>query len=91
MSRSGVRLEEETLVRKVRRISTHGEVLVDEGEMVGPETVLARGTVTNPEIQEVRVYAKIGVEPDQVERYMLKETGDEVKKDEPGRYAAQLK
>lgn len=82
MSLTGVRFEEETLVRKTRRIPTAGEVLVDVGDAVEPETVVARCTVLNPEIQEVRVYSKLGVEPHEVERYMLKGEGDEVKKDE---------
>ena len=82
MSRTGVRFEEETLVRKVRRIPAQGEVLVGVGDAVEPEEVLVRGTVRNPDIREVKVYAKLGIEPDEVERYMLKEEGDEVKEDE---------
>ncbi len=73
---------EEGLVRKVRRIPTKGEVLVNVGEIVEPEKVLVKGTVINPEIHEVKIYAKLGVDPEQIKRYMLKEEGDEVKKDE---------
>jgi len=74
--------QEETFIRKVRRIPTQGEVFVKVGDLVEPETVLARGTVINPDISVVNVYAKLGVDPSQVKRYMLKEEGDEVKKDE---------
>ena len=73
---------EGTVVRKARRIPTKGEVLVKVGDLVEPEAVLARGTVKNPEVHEIRVYSKLGVDPDQVKRYMLKEEGDEVKRDE---------
>ena len=82
MSRFGVKLEEETLIRKVRRIPAKGEVFVDVGDVVDAETVIAGGTVRNPEAEEVKVFAKLGVEPEQTERYMLKKEGDQVKKDE---------
>lgn len=82
MSLKGVRFEEETLVRKARRIPTAGDVLVDVGDAVEPETVIARCMVRNPDVRGVKVYAKLGVEPYQVESYMLKEVGDEVKEDE---------
>ena len=82
MSRFGVKLEEETLIRKVRRIPTQGEVYVGVGDLVDTETVIAGGTVRNPEAEEVKVFAKLGVEPKQTERYMLKKEGDPVAKDE---------
>ena len=77
-----VKLEEKASVRKIRRIPTQGEVLVGEGDVVEPETVLARGMVVNPDIREVKVYVKLGVDPEQVAKHMLKEEGDQVKKDE---------
>lgn len=76
------KIVEETLVRKVRRIPAEGELLVKVGDIVEPETVLAKGTVLNPDVQEIRVYAKLGVDPEQAHRHMLKEEGDEVKQDE---------
>jgi len=82
VSRFGVKLEEETLIRKVRRIPAQGEVFVDVGDAVEAETVIAGGTVRNPDAEEVKVFAKLGVEPNQTERYMLKREGDQVKKDE---------
>jgi len=82
VTRFGVKLEEETLIRKIRRIPTQGEVFVDVGDVVGAETVIAGGTVRNPAAEEVKVYATLGVEPEQTERYMLKREGDKVAKDE---------
>jgi hypothetical protein len=82
VSRFGVKLEEETLIRKVRRIPAQGEVFVDVGDAVDAETVIAGGTVRNPEAEEVKVFAKLGVDPDQTERYMLKREGGQVAKDE---------
>jgi len=82
VTRFGVKLEEETLIRKVRRIPAQGEVFVDVGDIVDAETVIAGGTVRNPAAEEVKVYAALGVEPEQTERYMLKREGDKVAKDE---------
>lgn len=82
VSRFGVKLEDETLIRKVRRIPTQGEVFVTVGDAVDAETLIASSTVRNPEAEEVKVFTKLGVEPDQTERYMLKKEGDQVAKDE---------
>ena len=82
MSRFGVKLEEETLIRKIRRIPSQGEVFVEVGDTVDAETVIAGCTVRNPEAEELKVFAKLGVEPDQTDRYMLKKEGDPVAKDE---------
>ena len=82
MARFGVKLEDETLIRKVRRIPAQGEVFIDVGDAVDAETVIAGGTVRNPEAEEIKVFTKLGVEPDQTERYMLKKEGDQVAKDE---------
>ncbi len=77
-----VRFQENTSVRKVRRIPAQGQVLVSKGDRVSPETIVVRGTVFNPEIHEVKVYVRLGVDPTEAGKYVLKEKGDEVKKDE---------
>jgi len=82
MRRTGVKVEGGALVRKTRRIPAKGEVLVKEGDLVGPETIIARGIVTNPRVEEIRVYKKLRVDPEMVSRYMLKQEGDGVKEDE---------
>ena len=75
-------LFEDTVVRKERRISTKGEVLVKSGDEVEPGTVVARGVVENPDIRELRIYASLGISPDMVKNHMLKAAGDDVNKDE---------
>jgi hypothetical protein len=67
-----VKIVEETLVRKVRRIPAKGELLVKVGDVVEPETVLVRGTVLNPDVRAIRVYAKLGVDPGQAQKHMLR-------------------
>lgn len=79
---AGVRVERDTVVRKERRIPTKGEVLVGVGDVVEPDAVLARGSVMSTEVQQVKIYAQLNIDPEEVGRYMLKGEGDEVKKDE---------
>ena len=70
------------MIKRIRRIPTQGEVFVKVGESVRPETIVATGTVINPDIRKVTVATHIGVDMSDVEKYMLKEKGDEVRKDE---------
>jgi hypothetical protein len=79
---SSLQLLEETVVRKERRLPTEGEVLVEPGDRVEAETVVARGVVENPDIRELRVYASLGISPDLAKNYMLKTTGEDVARDE---------
>ncbi len=69
-------------LRKARRLSTPGNVLVKIGDMVQPDTIIARGRVRNPEVHEIRVDQKLGVDPFNVKIYLLKGEGDEVRRDE---------
>lgn len=69
-------------LRKTRRLPAPGEVLVKIGDRVQPDTLIARGRVRNPEVHEIRVDQKLGVDPFNVKVYLLKGEGDEVKADE---------
>ena len=82
MSQLELRFQEDTSVKKVRRIPAQGQVLVKVGDIVSSETIVAKGTVLNPEIHDVKVYAELEVYPEEAEKYMLKDEGDDVKKDE---------
>jgi len=76
------RFQKDTWIRKTRRIPVNGEVFAKVGDSVTPETVVARGIVINPEIHKVIVYGQLDVDPGDLEKYMLKNEGDEVKRDE---------
>ncbi len=76
------RFQKDTWIRKTRRIPVNGEVFVKMGDSVTPETVVARGIVINPEIHKVIAYGQLDIDPADLEKYMLKDEGDEVKKDE---------
>lgn len=82
VQKEGLGFEEDVLIRKVRRIPAKGKVFVSVGDVVRPETVVASCTVVNPEVHEVRVDIQLDVDPSEVERYMLKKEGDEVKRNE---------
>jgi len=75
-------LVEDDVLRKERRLPTRGDVLVEPGDRVEPETVVARGVVENPDIRELKVYVSLSTSPDMAANHMLKTEGDEVKKDE---------
>jgi len=75
-------IERDAVIRKHRRLPAPGEVLVKKGEEVKEDTVIARGHVRNPEITELRVAEKLGVDPFNLSGYMLKKTGDAVARDE---------
>jgi hypothetical protein len=67
---------------KIRRIPTKGELYVNKGDEVTPDTVIAKGIVQNPEAHDVKVYQLLEVDPEQVKNHMIKQEGDDVKKDE---------
>jgi hypothetical protein len=75
-------IERGITIQKPRRLPAVGEVLVKLGDAVKEDTIVARGRVRNPEIVEVRVDQKLGVDPYNLRGYMLKKEGDAVKKDE---------
>jgi hypothetical protein len=75
-------IEKNVIIRKTRRLPTVGDVLVKVGESVGVDDVIARGKVRNPELVEVRVDQRLGVDLDDLSGYMLKAEEDAVKKDE---------
>jgi hypothetical protein len=75
-------IERDAIIRKHRRLPAPGEVLVKKGEEVKEDTVIAHGHVRNPEITEIRVAEKLGVDAYNLGGYMLKKMGDAVAKDE---------
>jgi hypothetical protein len=70
------------MITKTRRLPTKGEVYVSKGEMVQPDTVIAGGTVLNPEIVELKLFTQLKVDPEYVKNYLTKSEGDQVSQDE---------
>lgn len=77
----GLRVSPFTTIRKTRRLPLKGEVLVSKGDSVQPETIVARTELPGV-MQTVKVAAHLGVEPNEVERYLTVKIGDRVEKDQ---------
>jgi hypothetical protein len=73
----GLTISADTIVRKVRRLPLKGQVLVQVGDSVNPDTVVARTELPGP-VTTVRVAERLGVEPRELPKYLLKQVGDKV-------------
>jgi len=78
----GLKVTEQDIIEKVRRLPLLGEVLVNQGDTVTPETVVAR-TELPGEPHTVNVANILGIEPEDIEHFMVKKVGDHVKIGEP--------
>jgi hypothetical protein len=77
----GLKVTEKAVVLKTRRLPLLGEVLVKKGDLVKPDTVVARTDIPgNP--QTLNVANSLGVEPQDISEFMLKKEGESVEKDE---------
>lgn len=73
----GLTISADTVVRKVRRLPLKGEVLVRVGDLVNPDTVVARTELPGP-ITTVRAAEQLGIEPSELGKYLLKRVGEKV-------------
>lgn len=77
----GLKRKKSILIRKTRMLPIPGELIVKAGDTVAGDTIVARAdTPGEPEI--VKVCALLGVDPEEIEKYMTKKEGDSVKADE---------
>ena len=73
----GLKVTEQDVIEKVRRLPLLGEVLVKKGDKVTPDTVVAR-TELPGEPHTVNVANVLGIEPEDIEHFMVKKLGDHV-------------
>jgi len=73
----GLTISADTVIRKVRRLPLKGQVLVQVGDSVNPDTVIARTELPGP-VTTVRVAERLGVEPRELTKYLLKQVGEKV-------------
>ena len=78
----GLKVARATRVLEERRLPLRGEVLVQAGQHVSSDTVVAC-TFLPGRVEPVNVANKLGVEAAEVPAIMLKKEGETVKKDEP--------
>ena len=77
----GLTVTERTVVRKRRLLPIPGTVLVRSGDKVQSETVVAR-TELPGKVHAVNVANLLGAAPDEINDYLIKKTGEAVRRDE---------
>jgi hypothetical protein len=75
----GLTVSADTIVSKTRRLPLKGKVLVEVGETVGPDTVVARAELPGI-MQTVKAAAALGVDPPDVPGYLTVEVGASVQR-----------
>jgi len=73
----GLLVTDHIIIRKVRRLPLKGEVLVEAGQRVTAEAVVARALLPG-NIQTVRACEKLGVGPAEVQQLLKKHEGETV-------------
>jgi len=77
----GLRVTERALIRKERRLPMKGTVVVQKGDPVKAETVVAR-TELPGNVQPIKAASILGVHQQDLREFMLKKEGDATGKDE---------
>jgi len=77
----GLKVKRSMTVDKLRRLPIFGEVFVEEGDVIDHELIVARTKISgDPEIMKMAML--LGVEPEDLPRYMLKKIGEQVEEGE---------
>jgi hypothetical protein len=77
----GLTVTERTVTRKRRLLPIPGTVLVEVGDRVGSETIVAR-TELPGKVHALNVANLLGAAPDEIHEYLIKKTGEAVRRDE---------
>jgi hypothetical protein len=75
----GLTVSPQTVIRRQRRLPLKGEVLVQQGQIITPDVVVARALLPGI-MQSVKVAGMLGIEPDDLTQSLLVKTGDIVEK-----------
>jgi hypothetical protein len=75
----GLTVSRDTIISKTRRLPLKGSVLVERGDRVRPETVIARAELPGI-MQTVKAAAALGADPEDVLALLLVHIGDPVEK-----------
>lgn len=78
---SGLRVSPRTVVARTRRLPLSGQVLVDVGDRVRPDTVVAETFLPGP-VHNVNVANALAIAPEEVPGCMLKQRDEQVAKGE---------
>jgi len=77
----GLRVTDHAVVRRERRLPLKGEVLANVGDMVAPDTVVAR-TQLPGNVQTVNIAVKLSVDPAKAASTLVRPLGSQVQKGE---------
>ena len=75
----GLKVSPHTTILRTRRLPLKGDVLVQVGQRVMPETVVARAALPGL-MQSVKVAAQLGIDPEDLPASLLVKAGDVVEK-----------
>ena len=78
----GLQVTASTILRKRRLLPLKGDVLVEKGQRVEADTIVAQAELPG-DIHPINVANRLGCQPAEMAGYMLKHTGDAVVKGEP--------
>ncbi len=77
----GLRVAESTTIRRERILPLKGDVVVEEGQVVRAEEVVAKTALPGP-VKTLNVVNLLGIDPTQIDEFMLKKAGDSFEKGE---------
>ncbi len=77
----GLKVTKGTIIARERRLPLKGEVVVSIGDNVTCDTIVAR-TELPGDVQPINLAGLLSVSPQDLEGYVLKKSGDKIKKDE---------
>ncbi|MFH1422128.1 MAG: hypothetical protein ABIH42_05390 [Planctomycetota bacterium] len=75
----GLKVSQNVIIKKTRRLPIKGEIAVNVGDKVTPTDVVARAYLPG-DLRTVRIAEKMGLEPIEIEDAILVMKGDKVKK-----------
>ena len=75
----GLKVSAHTLIRRMRRLPLKGKVLVEVGQAVSPETIVAQASLPGL-MQSVKVAAQLGIDADELPGALRVKEGETVEK-----------
>lgn len=75
----GLKVSPHTLIQRLRRLPLKGDVLVETGQTVTPDTIVARASLPGL-MQSVKVSAQLGIDADEMPATLIVKEGDTVEK-----------
>ena len=75
----GLKVSPHTLIQRLRRLPLKGDVLVETGQIVTPDTIVARASLPGL-MQSVKVAAQLGIDADEMPATLIVKEGEAVEK-----------